>query len=535
MAVFYGVASGVVGVYVILSDRAETAERVTQSAASFARLLEEHVNRTLDAAEMTALRVGERVLAHPPEDGLGDLLRGAPHLVNVVVVDPAGRVLADSRGAHRRGEDLSGRPWVRALADGARQGAVIGAAGFDEASRRYVFPVARRVRDGAGAVAGLAAALVDVDYFKRFYQNLDLGAAPALGIHALDGATVARQPLRAEDLSPDAARAPLFAGHLDRAPVGTFREPARSGSAPRVVSYRLVEPRGLVVWVAAAAEEDVALWRQRAVRVAALVAAGLVVMAGLTVLLVRELTRQREAAQALEVLNHDLERSNADLEQFAYIASHDLKEPLRNIASYVQLLQRRYEGKLDPDADAFIGYTVDGVRRMQAIINELLAYSRVGTGKLVLVQIQAGAAVSTALAQLKTVIAEAQAAVEVKGPLPVVSADPPQLASLFQNLIGNGVKYRRPDVRPEVTIGAVDQGAEWAFYVADNGIGIEPQYHDQIFDLFKRLHARDRYGGTGIGLATCRRVVGRHGGRIWVDSVPGRGSTFWFTLPKVTS
>ncbi|MEW5727150.1 MAG: ATP-binding protein, partial [Pseudomonadota bacterium] len=356
----------------------------------------------------------------------------------------------------------------------------------------------------------------------------------ALGIHALDGATVARQPLRAEDLSPGATRdAPLFAGHLDRAPVGTFREPARSGGVPRVVSYRLVEPRRLVVWVAAAAEEDVVLWRQRAVRVAVLVAAGLVVMASLTVLLVRELTRQRKAAQALEVLNQDLERSNADLEQFAYIASHDLKEPLRNIASYVQLLQRRYEGKLDPDADAFIGYTVDGVRRMQAIINELLAYSRVGTGKLVLAQIQAGAAVSTALAQLKTVIAEAQAAVEVKGPLPVVSADPPQLASLFQNLIGNGVKYRRPDVRPEVTIGAVDQGPEWAFYVADNGIGIEPQYHDQIFDLFKRLHARDRYGGTGIGLATCKRVVGRHGGRIWVESVPGQGSTFWFTLPKV--
>ncbi|MEW5727151.1 MAG: cache domain-containing protein, partial [Pseudomonadota bacterium] len=170
MAVFYGVVSGVVGAYVIQSDRVETTERVTQSAASFARLLEEHVNRTLDAAEMTALRVGERVLAHPPEDGLGDMLGAAPHLVNVVVVDPAGRVLADARGAHHAGEDLSGRPWVRALRDGARAGAVIGAAGFDEASRRYVFPVARRIRDGGGSVAGLAAALVDVDYFKRFYQ-----------------------------------------------------------------------------------------------------------------------------------------------------------------------------------------------------------------------------------------------------------------------------------------------------------------------------------------------------------------------------
>lgn len=273
-------------------------------------------------------------------------------------------------------------------------------------------------------------------------------------------------------------------------------------------------------------------WMARSLRLAGLVLAGLGVVAALAWVMARELAQARRTAATLSALNRDLERSNTDLEQFAYIASHDLKEPLRNIASYVQLLQRRYAGRLDGDADAFIGYTVDGVRRMQAIITELLAYSRIGTGHLTLVPVQAGALVSSALASLKSVITDAQAAVEVHGQLPVVEADAALLGSLFQNLIGNGLKYRRDDVRPEITVGCRDQGAEWAFWVRDNGIGIEPEYHQQIFHLFKRLHPRDRYHGTGIGLTICQRVVERHGGRIWVESEPGKGSTFWFTLPK---
>lgn len=273
-------------------------------------------------------------------------------------------------------------------------------------------------------------------------------------------------------------------------------------------------------------------WMGRSLRVLGLVLGGLVAVAAMIWVMARELGRASKAAASLGAANRDLERSNADLEQFAYIASHDLKEPLRNIASYVQLLQRRYAGRLDSDADAFIGYTVDGVRRMQAIITELLAYSRIGTGHLTLVPVQAGALVSSALASLKSGITEAQAAVEIRGQLPVVEADAALLGSLFQNLISNGLKYRRDDVRPEITIGCHDQGERWAFWVKDNGIGIEPEYREQIFHLFKRLHPRDRYHGTGIGLTICQRVVERHGGRIWVESEPGKGSTFWFTLPK---
>lgn len=273
-------------------------------------------------------------------------------------------------------------------------------------------------------------------------------------------------------------------------------------------------------------------WRQRswATLITAVLVLGL--LAALSRVMAREIRRDRMVNQALRAANRDLSRSNADLEQFAYVASHDLKEPLRNIASYVQLLQRRYQGRLDEDADAFIGYTVDGVRRMQMIINELLVYSRIGTGPLTRGAVQTGVLVSTALANLKAVIAEAGAVVEVKGPLPVVVGDAGQLSSVFQNLISNGLKYRRDDIRPELTVAVAEQGEFWRFSIIDNGIGIDPQYHRQIFELFKRLHARDRYTGTGIGLAVCQRVIERHGGEIWVESVPGQGASFHFTLPK---
>ena len=250
-------------------------------------------------------------------------------------------------------------------------------------------------------------------------------------------------------------------------------------------------------------------------------------------ILARRLARDTRDSAALQAANRELSRSNADLEQFAYVASHDLKEPLRNIASYVQLLQRRYQGKLDEDADAFIGYTVDGVRRLQMIINELLAYSRIGTGPLQQSPVQTGAVLSSVLGSLKAAIAEAGAVVDVRGPLPVVMGDAGQLTSVFQNLLANALKYRRDDVRAEVKVSVAEMGGSWCFSVADNGIGIDPLYQTQIFELFKRLHARDRYGGSGIGLAVCQRVVERHGGSIWVDSIPGQGACFHFTLPKM--
>lgn len=325
------------------------------------------------------------------------------------------------------------------------------------------------------------------------------------------------------------------AGEVMLGDSGILPSPGDIPLAETMVSRRPIPGGAANVVVGQQARFALRAWQPRALRTG--LAALLTALVVVPILLVcaKRLVRDNQASAALEAANRELSRSNADLEQFAYVASHDLKEPLRNIASYVQLLQRRYQGKLDEDADAFIGYTVEGVRRMQMIINELLAYSRIGTGPLTTAPVQTGALVSAVLGNLKAAIAEAGAVVDVAGPLPVVMGDAGQLTSVFQNLLANALKYRRDDVRPEVKVTVADMGGVWRFSIADNGIGIDPAYQQQVFELFKRLHARDRYSGSGIGLAVCQRVVERHGGSIWIDSIPGQGACFHFTLPKIAA
>ena len=248
-----------------------------------------------------------------------------------------------------------------------------------------------------------------------------------------------------------------------------------------------------------------------------------------------DITSQKQAEEKLKQTLAELERSNADLEQFAYMASHDLQEPLRMVSSFLGLLAERYEGRLDADADQFIQFAVDGARRMQNLINALLEYSRVTTRGRPPQPTDANVALQDALWNLQVAIEEAGATV-THDPLPTVLADPTQLMQLFQNLIGNAIKFRR-DEPPTVHISArpaADAGPAgkmWEFSVADNGIGIDPKFHERIFGVFQRLHTQRQYPGTGIGLAICKKIVERHGGRIWVESEPGKGSTFYFTLP----
>jgi len=243
----------------------------------------------------------------------------------------------------------------------------------------------------------------------------------------------------------------------------------------------------------------------------------------------RDVTELKKAEKILELKLEELARSNADLEQFAYVSSHDLQEPLRMIASYLQLLQRRYQGELDERADKYIYFAVDGASRMQNLINDLLEFSRVTTKAREFEPTDCESILNCVLSDLEVSIKENEATVSYDS-LPEIMADSTQLTQVFQNLISNAIKFRSQEA-PKIHVSAEKEGEKWRFSVQDNGIGIDPKYSEKIFEVFKRLHKREEYPGTGIGLSICKKIIERHGGNIWVESEPGRGSTFYFTLP----
>ena len=243
----------------------------------------------------------------------------------------------------------------------------------------------------------------------------------------------------------------------------------------------------------------------------------------------RDITERKRAEKVLYRYTEELKRSNADLEQFASAASHDMQEPLRTIASFAQLLAKQYKGTLGKDADEFITYISEGAFRMQALIQDLLAYSRLTTQGESLKSVEVSKVVDHAMHNLQIAMKESQAEVSLDS-LPVVQGDPAQLAQLFQNLIGNALKFRG-EKPPRIHIRAESNGQFCTLAVEDNGIGIDPKFGDRIFAIFQRLHTRNEYKGTGIGLALCKKIVERHGGRIWVESQPRKGATFYFTLP----
>lgn len=249
----------------------------------------------------------------------------------------------------------------------------------------------------------------------------------------------------------------------------------------------------------------------------------------LILLVIEDITARKQAEAALEEKARELARSNAELEQFAYVASHDLQEPLRMVASYVQLLARRYKGRLDADADDFINFAVDGASRMQLLINDLLAYSRVDRKGHLFENVDCGRVLGYVLTDLQMSIEQAQAVI-TSDVLPVVEGDMVQLIQVFENLLSNSLKFHR-EVPVRIHISVQHDENFWQFTVQDNGIGIEPVYWERIFLLFERLHDRASYSGTGIGLAITKKIIERHGGRIWVESQAGTGTQMIFTLP----
>jgi len=282
---------------------------------------------------------------------------------------------------------------------------------------------------------------------------------------------------------------------------------------PYQINYRVITAGGSEKWVW---EQGQGIYRSDG---------NLIALEGL----IMDITERIEAEENLKKANEDLARSNSELERFAYVASHDLQEPLRMVTSYLQLLVRRYKDRLDGDAIDFINYAVDGSNRMKTLINDLLAYSRVGTRSKEYNQTNCQAVIQRVLLTLKPAQEESCAEI-ICDPLPVIWADESQIDQLFQNLVGNALKFHGKEA-PKVHIGVKQDHQNWVFWVRDNGIGIDPQFYERIFIIFQRLHGREEYEGTGIGLAISKRIVERHGGRIWIESEPGKGSTFLFTIP----
>jgi light-regulated signal transduction histidine kinase (bacteriophytochrome) len=240
--------------------------------------------------------------------------------------------------------------------------------------------------------------------------------------------------------------------------------------------------------------------------------------------------QRRKGERVTKQYAHDLACSNTELQQFAYVASHDLQEPLRMVTSYLTLLERKYKDNIGPDGQEYIHFAMDGGKRMHDLINNLLDYSRVDTQRDAFAPTDMNDVMSKALDLLKVPIEESKAEIVVD-PLPNVMADTSQMIQLMQNLVGNAIKFRG-DKEPKVHISSQDKGGHWLFSVQDDGIGIDPKDRDGIFQMFQRLHTREEYDGTGIGLAIVKKIVERHGGRIWVESEKGKGATFFFTIPK---
>lgn len=244
----------------------------------------------------------------------------------------------------------------------------------------------------------------------------------------------------------------------------------------------------------------------------------------------RDITQQKRIEQKAMKITEELIHSSNELEQFAYIASHDLQEPLRSISSFTELLAHRYKDRLDPEADEFINYIINGTKRMQQMINDLLTLSRINTKGKEFVSTNIKDVINKVLENLHSLIDRNQAVITIDN-MPIASVDEIQFIQLFQNLIDNAIKFRKKDTVPQIHISARKEENEWIFSVKDNGIGIDPNSFRKLFIIFQRLHSREEYPGTGIGLAICKKIIGRHDGRIWIESRPGEGSTFYFSIP----
>lgn len=508
-------------------DRAAATSRNTN------RLVAQSIAGDLDRIDMALRAVGDEIerLNGPAvmdpramDAFLTRLLPRLPMADSVRVTNAGGEIVAGSGGVPP-GVSIGDRDYFIRLRNDSGAGLSISPPVQGRISGKWVLIFARRLALADGGFGGVVFAPVTIEWFEQKFNDLEVGPKGTVvmrGDASRNFDLLARFPhagFVGQTTVSETFRARITANPTG----GTYEASAGADNIHRTFSYRPIADYPLITLVGMATEDYLGEWRREAVKVLGLAAAFILVsgLGGLGLL---------RSWRALERRTEELARSNADLEQFAYVASHDLQTPLRSISGYAQLLARRYKGRLDDDADEFIDYIVGGAKHMSAMIPDLLNYARVSTSPPELAPVDLNAVLTTVLTKLGPAIKEVEAQIRA-GALPVILGEERQAESLLQNLIENALTYRHPDRPPRIEIDArAEDNGFWRITVRDHGIGIEPAYFEKVFVIFQRLEPMRFPGGTGIGLALCRRIVQRFGGAIGVDSEPGRGAAFFFTL-----
>lgn len=516
-------------------DRATVQRSAEVQAANLARTFEEHVRRAASSIDLVLLHLRDEIADGQPIDRQLDLLRRrlpSELVFQVAIIDADGHLRYVSLRAAEP-VDLSDRDHFRVHRDTTADRLFISKPVLGRVSGRMSIQFTRRLDQPDGRFAGVLVFSADPAYFVSMYRSIDIGENGAVMLVGSDRVVRAGAARRTDVIPPPGALAADDYFAADRPNDGVYARTCPVDGGQRVAAYRRIAEMDLAVVVDLCLGDIMAPARERAV---VLTGGGVVVsllLLGAFATTGRLLIRRQRDGDALAAQALSLRRSNSELEAFAYAISHDLREPLRTINGFLGLLIRRAGAKLSAEETEFIDFARNGASRMDSLINGLLEYSRVGRNESAFEPVSLATVVDTALANLRGTLTSSHAAVSVLPGLPDVLGHGDELVRLLQNLIGNALKYHSPDRPPTISIAWRRQGRDWIISVTDNGIGIAAEHHERIFGIFQRLHGRDEYDGTGIGLALCRKIVEHHHGRIWVNSWEGEGSAFFIALPAL--
>jgi signal transduction histidine kinase len=474
-----------------------------------------------------------------------------PTLEAIRVADDKGAVILGSAPSSSVPRNLSDRDYFIYQRDTPKGGLFISRSHISRVTGRWSIFFSRRISRPDGSFFGIAYSVIPADTIEEFFSRIDVGPQGGIGLRDDKLTVLVRHPDPKGASRGNSTLSPELQHFLDSgATAATFASQEAWDDVARTVSLRKVGRFPLYINIGLANDDILAPWWAQVRWFVALYAVFVAATLTWALLLYRawrarmradEVARHTLEERVIEKTAHlrdyaaALEHSNADLEQFAYVASHDLREPLRMVSSYLGLIERRYGPSLDKDGHDFIEYAKEGAVRMDRLVQDLLEFSRVGRRAAPPRPTALGPLLADVLRVLSRSIAEAEAHVIVPDDPPEIVCCADELFLLFQNLIGNALKFSIPGRAPEIRVTIERLPQAWQFAVADNGIGIAPEYFERIFMVFQRLHTRSQYEGNGIGLAICKKIVERHGGHIWVESEPGQGATFLFTLPDAVS